>query len=183
MNKIKIMTKRKYFLKTQRIGFSIWSINDTSLAKQLWGNPQVTQYICAKGIFSDKEILDRLSLEIHNNELYHVQYWPIFDLKTHQFIGCCGLRPHLHDYEIGFHLLPEFWHQNYAIEASLAVINYAFMAINTKCLYAGHHPFNIASKRILQKLGFIYFKDEFYQPTGLNHPTYQLTKKEWLSSK
>ena len=81
-----------YFLKTERIGFSKWSKDDIGLAESLWGNPEVTKYICATGKFSKEDIWNRLNKEINNDLEYHVQYWPIFDLESKKLIGCCGLR-------------------------------------------------------------------------------------------
>lgn len=164
-----------YFLKTERIGFSKWSKEDINLAESLWGNPEVTKYICATGKFSEEDISNRLNKEISNDLEYHVQYWPIFDLESKELIGCCGLR--LYDertYEIGFHLRPEFWGKGYAAEAAGAVIDYAFTVLKTERLFAGHNPNNIASKKLLSKLNFKYIGDEFYAPTGLYHPSYEL---------
>ena len=45
-----------YFLTTARIGFSKWSTNDIQLAGLLWGNPEVTRYICASGEFTKEDI-------------------------------------------------------------------------------------------------------------------------------
>lgn len=167
--------KREFFLKTNRIGFSKWLQNDLELAELLWGNPEVSRYICANGIFSTKEVIDRLNAEIINESLYHVQYWPIFELLTNDFIGCCGLKPHkTKEYEIGFHLLPEFWKRGYATESSRAVIKYAFTVLKAEKLFAGHNPNNSNSFRVLNKLGFEYIGDAFYVPTGLYHPSYEL---------
>lgn len=167
--------EREFFLKTSRIGFSKWIISDTDLAKLLWGNPEVTKYICANGTFSMDEIANRLDTEILNESLYQVQYWPIFELTTNELIGCCGLRPHKADeYEIGFHLRPEFWGQGYAEESANAVITYAFTVLKAKKLFAGHNPGNGKSRKLLNKLGFRYIGDEFYEPTGLYHPSYEL---------
>ena len=58
-----------------------------------------------------------------------MQYWPTFDLNTKDFIGCCGLRPISNDpkgCEIGFHLLPQFWHKGYASEAAEGAMTYCF---------------------------------------------------------
>ena len=166
---------RYYFRRTERIGFSKWDESDLSLANLLWGNPSVTQYICASGQFTPDEIKNRLDKEIANDKAFHIQYWPIFELSTSKFIGCCGLRPHGDDeYEIGCHLRPEYWGQGYAMEAANSVIQYAFTTLNAKALFAGHNPNNIASKKLLKKLGFVYIKDEFYPPTGLYHPSYEL---------
>ncbi len=171
---------RDFFLKTNRIGFSKWVQSDLELAKLLWGNPEVTRYICAGGVFSTDDIVDRMKLEILNESLYQVQYWPIFELTTNDFIGCCGLRPYkTNEYEIGFHLRPEFWGQGYAAEAANAVIEYAFAVLKAKKLFAGHNPDNYKSRQLLNKLGFVYTGDEFYEPTGLYHPSYEL--KNYMS--
>lgn len=167
--------EREFFLKTQRVGFSQWAQNDIDLAELLWGNPEVTQYICANGIFSMEDILHRLHTEIFNESAYQIQYWPIFELKTGHFMGCCGLRPHgAKEYEIGFHLLPAFWGRGYAAESARAVIGYAFTVLKAEKLFAGHNPHNRKSQKLLNRLGFTYIGDEFYEPTGLNHPSYEL---------
>ena len=166
---------RNFFLKTERIGFSRWTQNDLALAQLLWGSPDVTRYICASGVFSAEEIERRLNQEISNDTQFHVQYWPVFELKTGDLIGCCGLRPHSTDeYEIGFHLRPEFWEKGYASEAAKAVIDYAFTVLKAKKLFAGHHPKNTRSAKVLAKLGFACIGDVFYEPTGLYHPSYTL---------
>lgn len=169
--------ERLYFMKTLRIGFSNWEEDDVELARSLWGDPQVTRYICASGKMSEEEITHRLKLEMTNQMKYHVQYWPIFTLDSHELIGCCGLRPYKdYQYEMGIHLRPRFWNKGYALEACKAVIDYAFNYLHAESLFAGHHPKNKASQKLLIKLGFQYVRDEFYKPTGLYHPSYKLKK-------
>lgn len=98
----------------------------------------------------------------------------VFELATNDLIGCCGLRPYkINEYAIGFHLRPEFWRHGYAAEAANAVIEYAFTVLKAEKLFAGHNPNNIKSRKLLEKLGF-YIGDEFYEPTGLYHPSYEL---------
>lgn len=167
--------KRNFFVQTERIGFSKWSESDFPFAEMLWGNQNVTKYICASGKFSRQEIENRLNQEIANGETQNIEYWPIFEVTTSKFIGCCGLRPYKeNEYEMGVHLLPEFWGQGYAFEATTAIIKYAFAKLNAKKLFAGHNPNNVASQKLLNKLGFIYIGDKFYPPTGLYHPSYEL---------
>ena len=47
---------RDFFMKTKRIGFSEWEAEDIELAKLLWGDSEVTRFICASGIFRQEEI-------------------------------------------------------------------------------------------------------------------------------
>lgn len=76
-------------------------------------------------------------------------------------------------YEIGFHLLPDYWGQGLASEAANAVIDYAYYSLKVKGMFAGHHPNNKNSARILTKLGFAHSHDEYYEPRGLQHPSYR----------
>ena len=166
---------RNYFLHTDRLGFSTWTSEDLPLALELWGDPAVTHYICASGAFSTQEVEDRLHTEIANESLYQVQYWPLFSLDTSELVGCCGLRPHGDRvYELGVHLRPQFWGQGFAQEAASAAIHYAFDTLGAKKLFAGHNPQNERSRALLSKLGFTFIGTEFYEPTGLYHPSYEL---------
>lgn len=168
---------REFFIKTKRIGFSKWNDTDLNLANQLWGDKDVTRFICATGKFANQDIINRLETEIHNYKEFHIQYWPIFELVTEELIGCCGIRPfksETHSYEIGFHLRKRYWGIGYALEAAKAVIDYSFTVLRAEKLYAGHHPQNEASKKLLTKLGFQYIKKKYYEPTGLYHPSYEL---------
>ena len=163
---------------TKRITFSNWQNQNIDLAKLLWGNANVTKYICASGVFSEEEIKNRLENEIKNQKLHTMQYWPIFETATDELIGCCGLRPYKQNIlEIGFHLRPDFWGKGFAKEAASAVIKYAFAELSADALFAGHNPNNQRSKKLLLDLGFVYTGDEFYQPTGLYHPSYILKKQ------
>lgn len=167
----------EFFLKTDRIGFSRWSEEDLPLAQSLWGDPKVTRYICASGSFSSRDIENRLQQEIANNKAFGIQYWPIFELASGEFLGCCGLRPREgRQYELGFHLRPQFWGQGLAAEAARAVICYAFDILEADSLFAGHNPRNVNSGKVLKKLGATCVGEEFYAPTGLNHPSYLLKR-------
>lgn len=78
------------------------------------------------------------------------------------------------NYEIGFHINHSFWGQGYGPEAAVAVIDCAFEKLGATSLVAGHHSQNIASKKVLERLGFHNVGDQYYPPTNLNHPRYQL---------
>lgn len=176
---------REYFLETERIGFSIWTAEDLDLAMQLWGEPDVTRYICAIGVFSQAEILNRLEQEVRTYHQFHVQYWPIFEKLTGELIGCCGLRaftPIRNTYEIGFHLRKKYWKMGYGFEAAQAVVDYGFTKLKADRLFAGHHPQNTSSQKLLTHLGFRYVGDYYYEPTGLYHPSYEI-KNQYSNNK
>jgi [ribosomal protein S5]-alanine N-acetyltransferase len=168
-----------YFMKSARIGFRCWSLDDLPLARELWADIEVTRFL--GGPFPDEEIGQRLEREIARMDAYQFQYWPIYLLSSGEHVGCCGLRPYRPEEqipELGFHLRPRYWGQGLASEAARTVIHYAFDTIGAKGLSAGHHPDNITSKNLLEKLGFKYTHDEFYAPLQMNLPYYLLTGPE-----
>lgn len=164
-----------YFLKTARLGFRLWSVEDLPLALALWGDLRVTRLI--GGPFSEQQIQERLAREVASMNVDHVQYWPIFLLADKEFAGCCGLRPYKpaeRIYELGFHLRPEHWGRGFATESARAVIAHAFDSLGARGLFAGHHPDNLASRMVLEKLGFNFTHEELYAPTGKLHRCYLL---------
>ena len=107
---------RDYFMKSERLGFSIFTEDDYDLARELWLNENVTKLISATGKFSEEDVKKRFTFELNNQKQYQVQYWPIFLLETGEFVGVCGLRPYdltKNIYEIGTHLLDKFWRQGF----------------------------------------------------------------------
>ena len=170
-----VSTSRDYFLMTDRLAFSHWQPDDLPLATKLWGDPKVSSLI--GGPFTPQDVIARLQREIECVLAYKIQYWPVFLLSNSQFAGCAGLRPYKNEdtiFEMGVHLRPEYWGQGLALEAGRAVITFAFETLGVKSLFAGHHPANTASRRLIEKLGFHFTHQEFYPPTGLNHPSYLL---------
>lgn len=156
---------------TGRLRFGTWSMDDVDLAFALWGDPEVMRYI--GGPYTREKAIARVRSEIEHLAMHRVQYWPIF--REDEFAGVCGLRPRGDIFTLGFHLLPRHWGRGYAPEAALAVIEYARSVLKAKTLFAGHHPQNDKSRRVLESLGFEYWRDELYEPTGLMHPSYLLT--------
>lgn len=164
-----------WLLTTARLGFRAWTMDDLPLAVRLWGDPLVTRYITAGGRLGPEAVRARLEGEIAMMERDGMQYWPVFVLRGEDFVGCCGLRPHDDEtLEFGVHLLPAEWGKGYALEAGRGVIGYAFSELGARSLFAGHHPANRVSGKLLERLGFTYEKDELYEPTGVMHPSYIL---------
>jgi RimJ/RimL family protein N-acetyltransferase len=171
-----------YFLTTGRLGFRCWNARDEGLAIDLWCDPLATALI--GGPWTREAALDRLAREIEQQDRNGVQYWPIFLLANGRHVGCAGLRPYESRQsilEMGVHLLPEFWRQGLAREACAAIIVHAFDTLGAVTIFAGHHPQNAASGRLLVNLGFSRQGEQLYAPTGLMHPSYLLRREQAAS--
>ncbi len=162
-------------MRTKRLGFRTWTDADFELALALWGDDRVTRLI--GGPFTATQVRERLAQEIALQEARGFQYWPIFRLTDGVHVGCCGLRPRGDESgvaELGFHLRFEHWRHGYALESAHQVIDHAFGPLGFRSLFAGHHPRNTDSARLLERLGFCATHDELYPPTGLKHHCYSL---------
>jgi ribosomal-protein-alanine N-acetyltransferase len=168
-----------FFLRGKRLGFRIWSEMDLPLAIDLWGDPQVTKFIDVRHRLSDKDVRQLLDKQIDTQRQAGIQYWPLFLLENGEHVGCCGLRPYDSTnsiYELGVHLLPRYWGQGLAEEAASVAMEYAFRKLGASALFAGHHPDNGASRRLLGKLGFQFTHMQLYPATGVQHRSYIRTR-------
>jgi RimJ/RimL family protein N-acetyltransferase len=75
--------------------------------------------------------------------------------ETHEAMGMCGLirRNSLNDVDIGYAFLPRYWSQGYALEAAMAMKQYAQEELGLNRLVAIVDPENLPSIRLLEKLG------------------------------
>jgi RimJ/RimL family protein N-acetyltransferase len=81
--------------------------------------------------------------------------WVVEWRDTPGFLGWCGLFP-LEDsglIEIGYRYLRAAWGQGIATEAGRAVLDHGFRDLGLDPIVAVTHPGNLASQRILEKIG------------------------------
>lgn len=165
----------EFFLMSDRLRFRVWREADLPLAMELWMDARVTGLF--GGPYTPEKVRKRLNLEMTTQREFGMQYWPIFLLSDGRHVGVCGLRPWRVEEripELGYHLRPEFWGQGLAVEAGRAAIEFGFGRLGARAVFAGHHPDNEASRKVLLKLGFRYERDEVFPETGILEPTYRL---------
>lgn len=98
---------------------------------------------------------------------------------TNEFIGWCGLDHRdqtMADPALFYLLKANYWGKGLATEAARALLNYAFDGLNLESIHAGAAPENLASKRVMEKLGMKY--------GGLDEEGYYaftITKEEYWS--
>ena len=104
--------------------------------------------------------------------------------QTNEFIGWAGLKYNTEEvnhkinfYDIGYRLDEKFWGKGYASEASFAWLKYAFETMNIKTIEAAAHAENVASNRILQKMGMQ--MTEQYLEDAISWNWYQLENENY----
>lgn len=118
-------------------------------------------------------------------------------LKTDNIaIGCIELklngRTHMtkrdDECELGYWIGKEFWGQGLIPEAARELIRHGFEDLNMNVIWCGYYDGNMKSKRVQEKLGFVYHHtcEEVPVPlmgeTRIGHINY-MTKEQWLANK
>jgi RimJ/RimL family protein N-acetyltransferase len=90
-----------------------------------------------------------------------------------------------HTYEIGWVLARRYHGQGYASEAALALLRYGFEALRLHRIIATCQPENIASWRVMEKIGLRregHFRKGIHRPEGTwwDEYFYALLDEEWL---
>ena len=90
--------------------------------------------------------------------------------------------------ELGYWIGKEFWGQGLIPEAARELIRHGFEDLNMNVIWCGYYDGNTKSKRVQEKVGFIYHHTckevpvPFMCENRIGHTNY-MTKEQWLANK
>lgn len=148
-------------------------------------DPDVHRYLGNILIHSLEEARDVVGYIINQYKDYGIGRWAVIEKDTNEFVGWSGLkyerevRDEMDYYDLGYRLKPKFWGKGIATESSLAALSYGFEKLELDTVYAGAHVDNIASNRVLQKLGMQNL--EIFEYDGMPHYWYRIKDSEFRS--
>lgn len=104
------------------------------------------------------------SLNIIKNVFTGAECYAICEKENNIAIGAIELKLQGHtdmteredECELGYWLGKPFWGRGYVPEAANELIRHAFEDLNMQTIWCGYYDGNIKSKRVQEKLGFIY---------------------------
>lgn len=143
--------------KTNRLILRELQLADAAFALRLYNEPSFLQHIGDKGVRTLADAEKNLQQGAIASYAQHGYGMWLVENQQGQAIGLCGLikRDFLAETDLGYAYLPEFFGVGYAYEAASAVLAYAAAQTELKTLVAIVSPANLASKALLQKLGFV----------------------------
>jgi [ribosomal protein S5]-alanine N-acetyltransferase len=161
-----------FALETERLRLRPLTLDDAEPLYQLCDiDPEVWKFDpgYARSLDQRTEIISR---RIQQYQTYGFGCFGIEHKLDLKLIGLGGLSPHefenrdgsvTQEFEVMYKLGKAYWRQGYATEASQAWVKYAFEVVGLKRLVVCPHKANIASVRVLEKLGFR-FEDDWLEP-------------------
>ncbi len=87
--------------------------------------------------------------------------WAMEERQTKRVIGSIGLhedprRDNANSRMVGYALNEAYWGKGLMTEAVQAVLRYAFRTLMLEMVTVYHYPFNLRSRRVIEKCGFCY---------------------------
>ena len=116
----------------------------------------------------------------HNDKL---GFCAVIEKEANKFLGWCGIwrLKETGEMEIGYAIDKAYWGKGFATEAAEKFMQYAFGELNAEKLVAVARPENMASRRVMEKLGMQFVKtDTFYEQTLVQ---YAIAKGEFLTQR
>lgn len=80
--------------------------------------------------------------------------------------------------EVGWRLAHSFWGRGLATEGANECVRHAFENLHLDELCSIHDPENVASRRVMEKLGMRFDRDTFH-PEGTPVRVFKLARDEW----
>ncbi len=160
-------------LETDRLLLREMKLSDAEALFEMDRNPKVHQYLWNKPLTNSSEVHAYIELVRTQYIQNNIGRFVVVLKETNELIGWAGLKYNtemvnnkIHFYDIGYRLNEKFWGKGYASEASFAWLDYGFNIMKIKVMQAAAHTENIASNRILQKIGLKktepYLEDEIW---------------------
>lgn len=137
----------------QRLTFRHWNEDDLDRLHAICSNSQVMQFVGEGQIWSRERVREFIQFTQETLERHGYCQWAVIH-KAHQIpIGFCGFANSDAGPEVGWRLASEYWGQGLATEAAQAALKYAFERLEFQRVIANVQAENIASIRVMEKLG------------------------------
>ena len=108
--------------------------------------------------------------------------WAVELKLTGEFVGWCGLKQHEDYVDLGFRFFKKEWGKGFATEAGQACIDFGFNFLYIEEIIGRAAQQNLASIRVLEKLGMQYWKSDTCK--GIENSVYYgITNAQFQSHK
>lgn len=167
-------------LKSSRLRFEPFDERHVDGLQAMNRDPEVMRYI--SGQPETLEETRAMVARVQGRWAQHgYSWWSLIELETGDLVGAAGLQHLGHDpanpHEIGWRLRRDRWGQGLASEAARTILAHAFEAIEAPKVCAIRHPDNLASQRLMERLGMRHVGRQAWQ--GMEVEVHELARTDW----
>jgi RimJ/RimL family protein N-acetyltransferase len=147
-------------IETERLILREMLPTDAEAMFKLDSNPNVLRYLGNNPVTSILQIEDYIK-NIRNQYIQNgIGRFVVVIKETEEVIGWAGIKfitepenNHVNFYDLGYRLQEEHWGKGYGYEVAKAWLDHGFNEMKIDKMYASVNKENIASQKILQKIG------------------------------
>ncbi len=151
----------KFLIETPRLGMRKFSLEDIDAVFEFGKNLEVA-HLTGDPVYTDKSEAEDVirNIWLAEYEKYGYARYALVHKTDNKVIGFCGVKfePHLNGPDIGYRMLPEYWGQGLATEATKATLVYASSELGLNKIVGEVLVEHTASSNVLLKSGFEFVK-------------------------
>ena len=152
-------------LKTERILLRQPTVSDAEAVFNNWAtDPDVTKYMRWSAHESIAVTLEWLTAEEADTASDKNYSWVFVHPENDEVFGSGGIIYNEEHgmFEIGYVIMKKYWNKGYTTEAARKMVDFAICDLQQKKLYGRHAKENPASGKVMEKAGFVYWRDGEY---------------------
>jgi len=154
---------------------------------ELDSNSTVHKYLGAKPIKTKKEAAAVIRFIRGQYRDYGIGRFAAIEKSSGDFMGWSGLKFNTGEkeelngkidfFDIGYRFIPRYWGKGYATESAIAALDFGFKTMNYKIIVGAALIDNIASNKVLEKIGLKYISNFNFENTTACW--YELKKEDY----
>lgn len=164
---------------TPRLALRSFALGDTDSLHQILAVPGVLQYFPSPNPPERVRVKKLIEGQIKHWGDHGFGWWAVERLADQELLGWSGLQylPETDEVEIGYLLGEPYWGNGLATESAQAGLEFGFGSLGLGEIIGIVHPDNLASQRVLEKIGLKFIRlDEYF---GMECFKYKITKDQF----
>ena len=175
------------FAETERLILREIMPTDIEGMFELDSDPIVHKYLGNKPVKTKKEVEKVIEFIRQQYKERGIGRWAAIEKSSGDFIGWSGIKLNTGEkealngkqdfYDIGYRFIPRYWGKGYASESSFATLDFGFKELNIETMCGAADIYNIASNKVLKKIGLNFIEEFMYKDEKINW--YELNKEDY----
>lgn len=166
-----------HLVETPRLHLRLLSMDDLDALARIFSQPEVMKFLGTGEPLTRAETETALMSIIKHWERHSFGRWAVVHKEHDQLIGYGGLRSFDNIAELVYLLDRPYWGQGLATEIARTALRYGFVERGFDPIIALAKPLNLASRRVLAKVGMKFEKEANY--FNMDVVQYKITLEEY----
>lgn len=151
-------------LVTENLRLRPFTPNDVTAMVQILNGKDVLRYFPGNPSLTREQVQRMIERLLAHWQEKGYGLWAVESQATGALLGRCGLQfiVETDEIEIDFILDRHYWGRGFATEAGRAAMEFGFRVLQLETIVGIVHPENIASQRVLEKLGMSFVTEAEY---------------------